>query len=84
MCFVKVGLEELEYAAHSPDINPTEHRLDELEHRRYPRHSHPTSVPDITNAFVETQTHTAMLQTLVKSHLRRVEHNVKKATISSM
>ncbi|MCJ8748910.1 hypothetical protein PDJAM_G00170070 [Pangasius djambal] len=34
---VKVGVEELECPAQSPDLNPTEHLWDELEHRLHPR-----------------------------------------------
>ncbi|MCJ8748914.1 hypothetical protein PDJAM_G00170120 [Pangasius djambal] len=34
---VKVGVEELECPAQSPDLNPTEHLCDELEHRLNPR-----------------------------------------------
>ncbi|MCI4392256.1 hypothetical protein PGIGA_G00143960, partial [Pangasianodon gigas] len=49
---VKVGVEELECPAQSPDLNPTEHLWDELEHRLNPRPPHPTSVPDLTNALV--------------------------------
>ncbi|MCJ8748442.1 hypothetical protein PDJAM_G00164910 [Pangasius djambal] len=49
---VKVGLEELECPAQSPDLNPTEHLWDELEHRLHPRPPHPTSAPDLTNALV--------------------------------
>ncbi|MCI4387006.1 hypothetical protein PGIGA_G00069260 [Pangasianodon gigas] len=47
---VKVGVEELECPAQSPDLNPSEHLWDELEHRlhpRPPRHpniSYPTSL----------------------------------------
>ncbi|MCJ8735508.1 hypothetical protein PDJAM_G00247820 [Pangasius djambal] len=34
---VKAGVEELECPAQSPDLNPTEHLWDELEHRLHPR-----------------------------------------------
>ncbi|MCJ8739026.1 hypothetical protein PDJAM_G00042420 [Pangasius djambal] len=37
---VKVGVEELECPAQSPDLNPTEHLWDELEHRMHPRPPH--------------------------------------------
>ncbi|MCJ8737964.1 hypothetical protein PDJAM_G00030120 [Pangasius djambal] len=37
---VKVGVEELECPAQSPDLNPTEHLWDELEHRLNPRPPH--------------------------------------------
>ncbi|MCJ8734651.1 hypothetical protein PDJAM_G00237750 [Pangasius djambal] len=66
---VKVGVEELECPAQSPDLNPTEHHWDELEHRLHPRPPHiPTSAPDLTNALVveRTQIPTATLQHLVE------------------
>ncbi|MCJ8743348.1 hypothetical protein PDJAM_G00093060 [Pangasius djambal] len=37
---VKVGVEELEGPAQIPDLNPTEHLWDELEHRLHPRPPH--------------------------------------------
>ncbi|MCI4389300.1 hypothetical protein PGIGA_G00096420 [Pangasianodon gigas] len=37
---VKVGVEELECPAQSPDLNPTEHLWDELEHQLNPRPPH--------------------------------------------
>ncbi|MCJ8743566.1 hypothetical protein PDJAM_G00095640 [Pangasius djambal] len=37
---VKVGVEELECPAQSPDLNSTEHLWDELEHRLHPRPPH--------------------------------------------
>ncbi|MCJ8740604.1 hypothetical protein PDJAM_G00060760 [Pangasius djambal] len=42
---VKVGVEELECPAQSPDLNPTEHLWDELEHRLHPR---PPQHPNIS------------------------------------
>ncbi|MCI4381354.1 hypothetical protein PGIGA_G00250880 [Pangasianodon gigas] len=45
---VKVGVEELECPAQSPDLNPTEHLWDELELET----PYPPSVPDLTNALV--------------------------------
>ncbi|KAK3555812.1 hypothetical protein QTP86_029059, partial [Hemibagrus guttatus] len=43
------GVEELDWPAQSPDLNPIEHLWDELERRLRARPSHPTSVPDLTN-----------------------------------
>ncbi|MCI4375885.1 hypothetical protein PGIGA_G00114780 [Pangasianodon gigas] len=42
---VKVGVEELECPAQSPDLNPTEHLWDELEHRLHPRPPHQHQCP---------------------------------------
>ena len=44
------GVRELDWPAQSPDFNPIEHLLDELERRLRARPSHPTSVCDLTNA----------------------------------
>ena len=43
--FVKIGVEELDWPAHSPDLNPVEHLWDELERGLRARSYHPTSVP---------------------------------------
>jgi hypothetical protein len=48
--FVEIGVEELDWPAQSPDLNPIEHLLDELELRLRARPNRPTSVPDLTNA----------------------------------
>ena len=50
--FVMIGVEELDWPAQSPDLNPIEHLWDELEQRLQARPNRPTSVPDLTNAFV--------------------------------
>jgi hypothetical protein len=43
--FVEIGVEELDRPAQSPYLNPIKHRLGVKPNR-------PTSVPDVTNAFV--------------------------------
>ncbi|KAK3535289.1 hypothetical protein QTP70_007432 [Hemibagrus guttatus] len=47
------GVEELDWPAQSPDLNPIEHLWDELEWRLRARPSRPTSVPDLTNVLLE-------------------------------
>ncbi|KAK3523295.1 hypothetical protein QTP86_029096 [Hemibagrus guttatus] len=47
------GVEELDWPAQSPDLNPIEHLWDELEWRLRARPSRPTSVSDLTNALLE-------------------------------
>ncbi len=47
------GVEELDWPAQSPDLNPIEHLWDELERRLRARPSRPTSVSDLTNALLE-------------------------------
>ena len=48
---VEIGVEELDWPAQSPDLNPIKHVWDDLEPRRV-RPNRPTSVPDLTNALV--------------------------------
>ena len=50
--FVEIGVEELDWPAQSPDIDPIEHLLDELECRLRARPNRSTSVPDLTNALM--------------------------------
>ena len=73
--FVEIGVEELDWPAQSPDLNPIEHLWDELERRLRARPNRPTSVPDLTNALVAEwkQISAAMFQHLVESLPRRVE-----------
>jgi hypothetical protein len=73
--FVKIGVEELDWHAQSPDLNPVEHLWDELERRLQARPNPPTSVPSLTNALVAEwkQVPAAMFQHLVENLPRRVE-----------
>ena len=50
--FVEIGVEELDWPAQSPDLNPIDNLWDELERRLRARLNFPTSVPDLTNALV--------------------------------
>ena len=72
--FDKIGVEELDWPAQSPDLNPIKHLWDVLEHRLRARPNHPTSVHILTNGIVAewTQIPTAMFHHLVESHPRRV------------
>ena len=69
------GVEELDWPAQSPDLNPIEHLWDELERRLRARPSRPTSVPDLTNARLEEWSKIPIntLLNLVESLPRRVE-----------
>ena len=51
--FVEIGVEELDWPAQSPDLNPIEHLWDELERQMRARPNHPTSVPDLTIQILE-------------------------------
>ena len=50
--FVETVVEELNWPAQSPDLNPIEHLWDEFEHRLRARPNHQTSVSDLTHALV--------------------------------
>ena len=73
--FVEIGVEELDWPAQSPDLNPIEHLWDELERRLRTRSNRPTFVPNLTRALVVEwkQVPAAMFQHLVESLPRRVE-----------
>ena len=72
--FFGIDVEEFDWPAHSPDLNPIEHLWDELECRLRARPIHPTSVPDLTNALVAEwkQVPAATFQHLQESLPRRV------------
>ena len=72
---LKIGVEELDWSAQRPDLNPIEHLWDELERRQRARPNHPTSVLDLTKVLVAEwkQVPAATFQHLVESLPRRVE-----------
>ena len=69
------GVEDLDWPAQSSDLNPMEHLYDELKGRLQSRPSHPTSVPDLTNALLEEWSNIPIdtLLNLVDSFPRIVE-----------
>ena len=73
--FVKIGVEELDWPAQSPDLNPIKNLWDKLECRLRARPNRPTSLPDLTKALVAEgkQVPAAMFQHLVERLPRRVE-----------
>ena len=72
---LEIIVEELDWPAQSPDLNPIKHLWDELERRLRARPNFPSSVPDLTNTLVAEwmQVPAAMFQHLVESLPRRVE-----------
>jgi hypothetical protein len=73
--FVDIGVEELDWPAQSPDLNPIEHLWDELESQLRARPNRPTSVHNLINALVAEwkQVPAAMSQHLVERLPRRVD-----------
>ena len=73
--FVEIRLEELDWPAQSPDLNPIEHIWDELECQLRASPNRPTSATNLTNALVAEwkKVPAAMFQRLVESLPRRVE-----------
>uniref|UniRef100_A0A3Q2W3X4 Tc1-like transposase DDE domain-containing protein n=1 Tax=Haplochromis burtoni TaxID=8153 RepID=A0A3Q2W3X4_HAPBU len=69
------GVDELDWPAQSPDLNPIEYLWDELERRLRARPSRPTSVSDLTNALLEEWSEIPIntLLNLVESLPRRIE-----------
>jgi hypothetical protein len=67
------SLEELDWPAQRPDLNPIGHLWDELEHWLRARPNRPTSVPDLTNALAAEwkQVPAAIFQHQVESLPRR-------------
>jgi hypothetical protein len=50
--FVEIGVEEPDWPAQIPDLNPIKHLWDELERRLRARPNRPTPAPNLTNALV--------------------------------
>ncbi|KAK6308297.1 hypothetical protein J4Q44_G00215680 [Coregonus suidteri] len=73
--FVEISVEELDWPAQSPDLNPIKHLWDELGRRLRARPNRPRSVPDLANALVADwkQVPAEMFQYLVERLPRRVE-----------
>ena len=72
---VEIGVEEFDWPAQRHDLNTIKHLCDELERWLLARPNRPTSVPDLTNAFVAEwkQAPAAMFQHQVESIPRRVK-----------
>lgn len=69
------GVEELDWSAPSPDLNPTEHLWDELVWRPRARISHPTAVLDLTYVYLEERSNIPIntVLSIVENLTRRVE-----------
>uniref|UniRef100_A0AAR2K7Y8 Tc1-like transposase DDE domain-containing protein n=1 Tax=Pygocentrus nattereri TaxID=42514 RepID=A0AAR2K7Y8_PYGNA len=78
---IEFGMENLDWPAQSPDLNPIKHFWDELEGRLRARPSRSTSVSDLTNVLLEEWSIIPIntLLNLVESLPRRV-----KAVINGM
>jgi hypothetical protein len=72
--FVQISVEELDWPAQSPGLNPIEHHCEKLEGQLPARPNCPTPVPELTNTLVAEwkQVPAAVFQHLVES-LPRVE-----------
>ena len=68
-------MEELDWLTQTPDLNLIEHLWDKLEGRLRAKPSHPTSVPDLTNAPLEEWSNIPIdtILNLVDGLPRRVE-----------
>ncbi|KAK3512368.1 hypothetical protein QTP70_007365 [Hemibagrus guttatus] len=74
------GVEELDWPAQSPDLNPIEHLWDELERRLRARPSRPTSVPYLCvsrGTFSFFMTEAILLFSPHSSPLGKLKHQVK-------
>jgi hypothetical protein len=78
--FIEIIVEELDWCAHSSDLNPIGHLWDELERRLRARPNRSKSVPNLTNALVAEwkQVPAAMFQHLEEGSPRRGEAVVAK------